>query len=149
MRLLFLFTVIPALELYLLLRIGAAFGAVDTFLLIVVTGILGASLARREGFSLIQRLAQEAEAGFPTGNSVVEGLLILGGGLLLLTPGVLTDLVGLACVAPFSRKPLARMLKAWLMTHATFQDGSIKMGSLRTRPTPAQKEGDPFRHPRA
>ncbi len=149
MKLFLLFTLIPAAEIYLLFRVGALFGAAHTFLLIVATGIVGASLARREGFSLLQRLAQEAEAGFPTGDSVVEGLLILGGGLLLLTPGILTDAFGLACVAPWTRRPLARILKSWLMAHATFENGSIHVGNLRSKPTPTQKDGDPFRHPRA
>ena len=149
MKLFLLFTLIPAAEIYLLFQVGSLFGAGHTFLLIVITGFVGASLARREGFSLLQRLAEEAEAGFPTGDSVVEGLLILGGGLLLLTPGILTDAVGLSCVAPWTRAPLARVVKGWLVTHATFENGSIHVGNLRSRPTPAQKDGDPFRHPRA
>jgi len=146
-RLLLLFTVLPALELYLLLKIGGVIGAFDTLLLILFTGVLGATLARREGFAVLAQISAEAERGFPSGTRVVEGLLILGGGLLLLTPGVVTDLVGFALILPFTRRPLARGAKTWFTTHGTFQASSFSFGT-RSPPT-EPPTSDPFQHPRA
>ena len=150
MKLILVFTLVPAIELYLLLKIGSVIGALHTFLLIVFTGVLGASMAKREGFAVLTRLSEEAQRGFPTGLGVVEGLLILVGGLLLLTPGILTDLVGFSLILGPTRKPIAVRTKAWLLQNATFQGGNIQFGDLKVGRPPSEKESsDPFRHPRA
>jgi UPF0716 protein FxsA len=150
MRLLLLFTVLPALELYLLLKIGAVIGAFDTLLLIFVTGVLGATMARREGFAVLAQLSAEAEQGFPSGTRVVEGLLILAGGLLLLTPGVVTDFLGFSLILPFSRRPLAERAKAWITRHGAVSAAGFTFGTRSAGgedpPAPAK---DPFQHPRA
>jgi UPF0716 protein FxsA len=150
MKLLLLFTVLPALELYLLLKIGAVIGAFDTLLLIFGTGVVGATLARREGFAVLAQLSAEAEQGFPSGTRVVEGMLILGGGLLLLTPGVVTDFLGFSMILPFTRRPLAEKLKAGIMRHGAISAGGFTFGSqVPPGQDPPAPTSDPFQHPRA
>ena len=90
-RLFLLFTVVPALEFYLLIQVGQVLGAGATVTLILLTGLLGAAMARSQGVAVLQRLQSEAAKGFPSGDRIVEALLILVGGVLLVTPGILTD----------------------------------------------------------
>ena len=113
-RLLLLMTIVPAVELWLLLQIGARIGTPETIWLIIMTGIVGAWLAKREGLSVIRKIQEEATEGLPPGDRLVEGLMVLVGGVLLLTPGVVTDLTGLMMIFPLSRKPIAKIAKTWL-----------------------------------
>lgn len=106
-KLLLAFTLIPAIELFLLLQLGAWLGAFETFLIIVVTGVVGAWLAKREGLGVLTSLRNELSQGLPPGSRLAEGLLVLVGGVLLLTPGVLTDLTGFLFIAPPTRRWLA------------------------------------------
>ena len=93
-RLLILMTVVPALELYLLIEIGTLLGAAETVLLIVLTGVVGAALAKREGIGVLRQLQADTLRGIPPADRMVEGVMVLIGGILLMTPGVLTDLTG-------------------------------------------------------
>jgi UPF0716 protein FxsA len=112
-RLLLLFTVVPALELFLLLQLGAWLGAWQTFLLVVVTGTVGAWLAKREGLGVLRQLSVEIQQGIPPGERLAEGLLVFAGGLLLVTPGVITDLTGVLFIFPPTRRWLApRLVRA-------------------------------------
>jgi UPF0716 protein FxsA len=109
-RLLALFVFVPIVELALLIRVGQWLGLLPTVLMVVVTGVVGAMLARREGLRAVNRMRQELSGGrFPVGR-VLDGALILFAGGLLLTPGVLTDIVGLALLAPVSRGWVKRLL---------------------------------------
>lgn len=114
-RLILLFTVVPALELFLLLQLGAWLGPWQTFAIVVVTGTAGAWLAKREGLGVLTQLSQEARQGIPPGARLAEGALVLAGGLLLITPGVLTDLTGFLLIFPPTRRWLApRVVQAVL-----------------------------------
>ena len=84
-------------ELYLLIMLGARIGAMPTIGLIVLTGIVGASLARQQGLSVLAKIQREMATGIPPTKELVEGALILVGGLVLLTPGILTDIFGFSC----------------------------------------------------
>ncbi|MCB9678427.1 MAG: FxsA family protein [Alphaproteobacteria bacterium] len=106
-KLILAFTVIPAVELFLLLQIGAWLGPWQTFLIVVGTGTLGAWLAKREGLGVLSQLSEELRNGLPPGSRLAEGVLVLAGGLLLITPGVLTDLAGFLFIAPPTRRWLA------------------------------------------
>ena len=107
-----LFIIIPLLELYLLIQIGAWLGLGATVLLTLVTGLLGGMLARSEGLRVWRSWQRSLAEMRPPEHGVVEGLLVLVGGVLLITPGVITDVVGLLCVVPVSRHRIAaRLLK--------------------------------------
>jgi UPF0716 protein FxsA len=111
-RLLALFVLVPLVELVLLIRIGQWLGLVPTVLLVVLTGAVGAALARREGLRTLTSLRSDVAGGrFPVGR-LLDGAMILAAGALLLTPGVLTDLVGFAMLLPGSRGWLKRRLTA-------------------------------------
>lgn len=79
--------------------------------LIVLTGILGASLARQQGLSTLAKIQNELKSGRPPTQELVEGAMIVVGGLVLLTPGILTDLFGFAMMVPGIRQSLAKQLK--------------------------------------
>ena len=123
-RLLILLTVVPLVELIILLRLADRFRWGPTIVLVVVTGVLGAWLARREGVKALSRIQADLAAGVVPTKAVVDGALILAAGLVLITPGVLTDLCGFALlIAPIRavvRKALANAFKRRIvMVHHT------------------------------
>jgi len=113
-RLFLLFTVVPLVELYLLIAIGRILGPVPTIGLVLLTGALGAWFARLEGARVIQRWQEAVARQELPKDGVIDGLLIFIGGLLLITPGILTDIAGLSMVMPPTRRVIARMVRAWL-----------------------------------
>jgi UPF0716 protein FxsA len=111
LRLLLLFVVLPAVELALLIELGGRIGTPATLGLIVVTGIVGASLARQQGLGVLRRLQEESEAGRLPAGSLVDGVLILVAAALLVTPGILTDAFGFLCLVPGFRSLVKRELR--------------------------------------
>ena len=122
-RLFLFFTLVPFLELYLLMKLGAAFGVEITLLVVLGTGFLGAYLARREGTLAWSRIKQELSANRFPGNEIIDGFLVLISGLFLLTPGLLTDISGLLILIPvtriFFREWIKKKLKSMLATGHT------------------------------
>jgi UPF0716 protein FxsA len=110
-KLFLLFTVVPFVELYLLLLVGRLIGAVPTLALVIVTGFVGAALARSQGLRVIRRWQVALAQGRVPEEGVLEGLLVLVGGVLLVTPGVLTDVLGLLLLLPSTRVVLADWLR--------------------------------------
>ncbi len=101
--LVFLFTVVPAIEIYLLFKVGGQIGGVNTFLIVVLTGILGASLAKSQGLMILTKIQSNMSQGSIPGKHIIHGLMVFAGGLLLMTPGILTDIFGFLLVLPGSR----------------------------------------------
>src|SRR5690606_33567127 len=102
-RLALLFIAIPIAELALLVWLGGLIGFWPTMGLVVLTGVAGASLARVSGVKVLTQIRAEVAAGrMPVGH-MLDGALVLTGGLLLLTPGLLSDVMGLALLVPGSR----------------------------------------------
>lgn len=114
-KLFLLFTVLPALELYVLVQIGKVVGAPETVLGVILMGALGSWLAKREGLGLLRQLSDDMARGLPPADRLVEGLLVIVGGVLLVTPGVITDFFGIFFLLPLTRRPLARVAKGWLI----------------------------------
>ena len=110
-RLLILFIAVPVVELVLLIEIGRRVGTLTTIGLIMGTGIVGAALARQQGISTLARLRKDLDAGQLPAEPIVDGVLILLAAAVLITPGVLTDLVGFLCLVPACRRVLTRNLK--------------------------------------
>lgn len=102
-----LFMGVPLLEIYLIVQLGQAVGPLWTLLLLAGTGVVGAMLVKREGSRAWLALQEALSSGRMPARELADGALILIGGTLLLTPGFVTDSVGLFCVLPFTR-PLAR-----------------------------------------
>ncbi len=110
-RLLLLFTLLPLAELYLLIKIGSVMGAFATILLVLSTGALGAILSRRQGFGVWLRIQESLSRGEFPGDDLIDGLLIFGAGMVLLTPGIITDTIGFLLLIPASRSFARRWLK--------------------------------------
>ena len=100
-RLLILFTVVPLVELALLIKLGNLIGLWPTILIVIATGVLGAALARSQGTRTVGAIRAELAQGRAPTESLINGLLILVGGVVLLTPGLLTDLLGFSLLVPF------------------------------------------------
>ncbi len=119
-----LFVLIPALEIWLFLTLGSWVGIWKTFLLIIVTGFIGAILVKRESKKAMELARYQWANGQIPGQSILDGVCIFAGGLFLLTPGFFTDTLGALLVLPFTR-PLFRMwLLAWIQRK--MQDGSVQ-----------------------
>lgn len=99
-NLLLLFIVLPAVELWLLIEVGKRIGSVETIGLIVLTGIVGASMARSQGLRVLSHVQQEVADGKMPTDALVDGIMILLASALLITPGVLTDAFGFLCLMP-------------------------------------------------
>lgn len=114
LRLFLLFTCIPLVELYLLLQIGSVIGVVNTILLVIITGVLGAYLAQQEGIRTLERIRTLMARGEMPGEPLIDALLILVAGFVLITPGILTDLLGFLLLIPATRAPIRRWIKSQL-----------------------------------
>ncbi len=99
-----LFTVLPALELVVLIKVGGVIGAWNTVLIILLTGILGAYLARLQGFIVLRRIQEQLARGCLPNAELLDGLMILIGGIVLLTPGFITDVFGFVLLIPWTRR---------------------------------------------
>lgn len=106
--LLLLFIVLPAVELGILMKLGQIVGLGPTIGLIVLTGLVGASLARSQGLAVFAKLQAEIQGGRLPADSMLDGLMILVAGALLVTPGVLTDIFGFLCLVPAFRALVKR-----------------------------------------
>lgn len=108
--LILLFTVLPALELLLLIKIGTHIGAINTLLIVIATGVTGAYLARVQGFFVLQRIQSQLNRGVMPTEDMINGLMILVGGIVLLAPGLITDMMGLLLLIPFTRQWIKRLV---------------------------------------
>ena len=113
------FTIIPAVELYLLIEIGSQLGALPTLGIVLGTGFLGAYLARLEGLNTLLRVREAALEGRSPTDDLLDGALIVAAGLVLITPGFLTDLTGFLLLFPLTRYPIREWLKSRLRRHFT------------------------------
>ncbi len=114
LRLFLLFTCIPLVELFLLLKIGSIVGALNTILLVIITGVLGAYLAQQEGLRTLERIRTLMAQGEMPGEPLIDALLILVAGFVLITPGILTDLLGFLMLIPATRAPIRRWIRGQL-----------------------------------
>lgn len=104
---------VPLVELYLLIAIGRFLGPIPTIGLVLLTGALGAWFARLEGARVIRRWQDAITRQEMPKDGVIDGLLIFIGGLMLITPGILTDIAGLCMVMPPTRRVIAGFVRAW------------------------------------
>jgi UPF0716 protein FxsA len=122
-RLLVLFTVVPLVELALLLVLADRTSWQFTLGLILLTGVVGAALARYQGLRCWQKIQQKLSAGELPSDPLVDGLMILVAGALLITPGVLTDLLGFALLLPVFRRVIKRWLKRRFLANIRLTSG--------------------------
>ncbi len=111
LRLFLLFSLIPLIELFILLRIGSVIGSLNTILLVIFTGVVGAYLAQNEGIRTLHKIRDLMAQGQMPGDALLDALLILIAGIVLLTPGIMTDLLGLLLLFPATRTIIRNWLK--------------------------------------
>ena len=127
-RLALLFLLVPAVELFLLIRMGQLVGFWPTLAFVILTGWAGAWLARLEGMRVLARFQQEVAMGRIPGQAIFDGAAVLLGGAFLVAPGVLTDVTGLALLFP----PTRRLIQRWVRKRL---ERGIMEGSIRVLTT--------------
>lgn len=113
-RLIVLLTVVPLIEIALLFRVARWLRPGPTVALVLLTGVLGAYLARRAGIKALSRIQAELARGIMPAGELLNGALVLAAGLLLVTPGILTDLLGFGLlIAPIRSRAQRRLVEAF------------------------------------
>ena len=123
--LILLFTLVPIVELALLIKVGQYIGLSNTLLIVILTGVSGAYLARSQGIATLKRMQSDINEGIMPTDKLFDGVMILCGGILLLTPGLITDAIGFIALVPFTRL----LIKAWIKSKIK---GMISQGRVIT-----------------
>ncbi len=126
--LLLAFIVFPFVELYLLLAIGHELGFWPTLGLTILSGVLGSMLARREGLRVITAWRRAVEELRPPEQGVLEGALVIAGAVLLITPGVLSDALGILLLVPPTRRLLIKPIRR--LVERRIQRGQLRVMSM-------------------
>lgn len=113
-RLFLLLTIIPILEIYLLVKAGALIGPLPTVGLLLLISLTGAWMIRHQGFEILRRIQSELSQGRMPARELLDGVMILTGGVLLLTPGFFTDVLGLFFLFPLTRALIGRFAALWI-----------------------------------
>ena len=125
--LLLLFTVIPLIELSILIAIGTQLGPINTIILVVITAITGAWLARSQGISALWNIRNAISEGKMPAEELLDGLMILVAGVFLITPGILTDITGILLLIPQVRVIVKNLIKKRLQDWINRGGGSFHM----------------------
>ena len=117
--------IIPLIELYLLIKIGGMIGALNTVLIILTTASLGAYLAKSQGLRVLREIQEATSMGYMPGNELLHGFFVLVGSFALITPGFLTDIIGLSMLIPQIRGIYVEMAKG--VIRKKIQNGQWQM----------------------
>ncbi|WP_136687345.1 FxsA family protein [Halorhabdus amylolytica] len=135
-RLIAVLLLIPLLDMLLLVGIGTHIGFVPTIALVVLTGLVGLMLVRAEGRHTLAKIQRKAVQGDSPTDELLDGALLLVAGAFLLTPGLVTDVIGFIFVLPPTRYPVRVALKKWVVTPyidkktGGFATGSVYVGGF-------------------
>lgn len=116
-----LFTLLPVLEIIVIIRVGAEIGVWQTIALMIAMGFVGAWLSRREGRRTVLEVQRALATGQMPTSEILEGFLIFLGGLLMVTPGFVSDVVGILFVFPPTRKLSLMVMKRFFANRVRFQ----------------------------
>jgi UPF0716 protein FxsA len=106
-----LFTIIPIIELAILIKVGSFLGVFNTVLIVILTAVVGAYMVRSEGIGVMYRIQKSMQEGVFPEEELINGAMILVAGALLLTPGFFTDVIGFIMVFPVSRNIIKKYAK--------------------------------------
>ncbi len=120
-----IFIIVPIVEMVILIEVGSLIGAIPTVGLVVLTATLGIWLLKLEGIATLARVQEKLAQGLIPETELLEGIMLLVGGALLLTPGFVTDAIGFTCLLPGLRRPIAR----WIIRQAAFRSLNIRRPS--------------------
>ncbi len=140
-----LFIVVPLVELYFIIVVGDIIGALWTVLLVLLTAVIGVNLLRIQGMSTLTRAQRNMEQGQIPAMEMMEGVALAFAGVLLITPGFITDTIGFLCLIPASRQAIIRYILARASVHSNF--GGFQSGKHyhHHKSSPEQKKPD---HPK-
>ncbi|HJH31490.1 MAG TPA: membrane protein FxsA [Methanosarcinaceae archaeon] len=113
-KLLALFIVVPFVELYILLMLSSRIGTMPTLGIVIITGIAGAALAKHQGLGILRRIRTDMAYNQMPGDAMIDGVMVLVGSVLLLTPGILTDITGFLLLIPLSRALFKQYARDWV-----------------------------------
>lgn len=117
-RVLFLlFILVPIIEISVLIQVGAWFGLWPTIAIVIITAWLGAKYVKQQGLATLQSVQNKMAQGQMPSNEIVEGLLLLVAGVLLVTPGFVTDFVGLTLLLPVIRKGIIKRIQQYIVVN--------------------------------
>jgi UPF0716 protein FxsA len=119
-----LFVVVPLAELYVIIQVGQAFGALNTIALLILISVAGAWLVKREGLNVWRRFQRQIETGSVPGKELADGVMILFAGALLMTPGFLSDIAGILLLLP----PVRAVVRAGVLRRAARRAGIYRVG---------------------
>ncbi|MEM7400477.1 MAG: FxsA family protein [Pseudomonadota bacterium] len=143
--LMILFLVVPIIEIYLLIEVGGMIGVLPTIALVVLTAVIGASLLKSQGSETYLRFNQALSEGRMPANEILEGVALLIGGALLLTPGFFTDAIGFICLLPFTRRPVVKLIINKFNPLANIGGGAFtasNMGGVHSESAHRPRSGD-------
>ena len=109
-----LFTLIPVIELALLIKVGMVIGALYAITIVIGTAVLGAFMVRKEGIGVIYRFQKNMQGGVFPAEELIDGAMVLIAGALLLTPGFVTDIIGFLLVIPISRRWIKILVRRYI-----------------------------------
>jgi UPF0716 protein FxsA len=125
-----LLVVIPIVEIYVAVMVGQAIGALNTIGLLLLLSLVGMWLTKHEGLSVISRIRRQLEAGRMPTNELIDGGLVLAGGVLLIAPGFVTDALGMLLLFPPTRIVARAVLKRRFQGRVTYLGGPTGTGRL-------------------
>lgn len=133
-----LFVAMPIIEISLLIQVGGAIGGWNTIAIVIVTAFLGAHFVRREGLSTLQSAQRKMQQNQLPGNEMIDGLMLVVAGVLLVTPGFITDIFGFLLVLPGSR----HLIRRYVVNHMKVRVVTASNQSFYSQSSPR----DPFSH---
>jgi UPF0716 protein FxsA len=125
-KLFLIFAVIPVIELALLIKIGSVIGTLNTIIIVILTAIVGAYMVKLEGMVVMYRIQENMQQGTFPAEELINGMMILMAGVLLLTPGFFTDVVGFLMVFPVSRGVIKRIAGRYIKKRMSSTDVQIR-----------------------
>jgi UPF0716 protein FxsA len=134
-KLFLLFAILPIIEIALLINVGEQIGGWNTVFIVIITAFAGAHLVRQQGLSTLMQAQQKMQSGSMPGQEVAEGLLLVIAGVLLVTPGFITDGFGFLLSLPMTRPVIARALMKTLALRVVTQS---QTGEFHTHNSPHQ-----------
>ena len=136
LRLFFILTLIPFVELWLLVKFTQRFDFGTTVLMIIGTGLLGAYLSKQQGAQALMEIRRQTSQGQMPTEALFDGMMIFVAGILLVTPGVLTDLLGLLLLIPWFRRIVRMILVAEFKKHTVMHVRTTFSSSFQTSAQP-------------
>ncbi|HTG68076.1 MAG TPA: FxsA family protein [Candidatus Udaeobacter sp.] len=124
--LLAVFIVVPIVELWGIFQVGSWIGGWNTFFILILMGLAGAYLARAEGRRVWGEAQRQMQAGQIPGQTLLDGLCVLAGGILLLMPGFISDIAGITLLIPASRTYYRQIMLQWI--EKRMRNGNFKIG---------------------